>query len=167
MKVNFLSIKGFFLTRKIKKSFELALKEVGINSKKVSINVGFISDSAIQKLNSEHRKVDRVTDVLSFPFYEQVIIEAAKEEFFEKEKDPQTGLVEFGDIVICENVARMQAEKYGHSFIREVCFLALHGFLHILGYDHQTKEEEENMNGLCEKILAKIGVKRWQSLKER
>ena len=160
MKINFFTMKGFFLKNKIKKAYNLTLKNLKIEEKNIKVNVGFVSEVAIQKLNQEHRGVDKITDVLTFPLLDLKVGTFITEEIFAKEKHPQTNLLELGDIIICENVAKMQAEKYGHSLTREIVFLALHGFLHILGFDHQTDEEEKQMNTLCEKKKKKIGVKR-------
>ena len=75
--------------------------------------------------------------------------------------DPVLGAVMLGDIVISTEKAHEQSEEYGHSFSREVCFLAVHSTLHLLGYDHETSEEDEKyMNGTQEKILASMGLKR-------
>ena len=160
MKINFINIKPFFLKLKIKRAYHDVLKMLDIDKNKVTINLGYVSESAIQKLNAEHREKDKVTDVLSFPLIEFELGKWLTQEIYNQEKHPQTGLVELGDIVICETVAKMQAEKYGHSYTREVCFLAVHGFLHVLGYDHQTSEDEKKMNEITEKVLQNIGVKR-------
>ena len=77
---------------------------------------------------------------------------------FESEK--VDGLLFLGDIVICKDVAKRQAKEYGHSLKREVCFLALHSLLHLLGYDHIEKDEEKEMMAVAEKILNKFGAKR-------
>lgn len=112
-------------------------------------NVKFVSEDEIQKLNMDFRKINRATDVLSFPNYEN-----PSEEFFEEED------VFLGDIAICKSVAKKQAKEYGHSLKRELCFLALHGFLHIMGYDHIDKEDEKKMMGLAKEILKENGVER-------
>lgn len=160
MKVVFFNLKGFTLKNKTKKAFNQVLKTLKIQDKKLSVNVGYVSESAIQKLNAEHRNVNKVTDVLSFPFLQLEIGKFVTDEIYQSSKHPKTGVLELGDIVICEAVAQRQAEKYGHSVLREVVFLATHAFLHILGFDHKTQQEEEQMNGLCEKVLEQIGVKR-------
>ncbi len=160
MKVNFLNVKSFVLKHKISKIFNYALKECKIDGKNLFVNVGFVSEIAIQKLNKEYRNVDKITDVLSFPFFNLIPGQEPDYEMFEREKEPNTKLVELGDIAICENVALRQAKQFGHSFKREVCYLATHGLLHILGFDHMTEEEEKNMSALCEKFVSKFGVKR-------
>lgn len=160
MKIIFFTLKGFFLKNKIKKAFNEVLKNLKIDGKNLKVNVGFVSESAIQKLNQEHRNIDKITDVLSFPLLELEVGTFITQELYNKEKHPKTGILELGDIIICENVAKMQAQKYQHSYLREIVFLSVHGFLHILGFDHQSQQEEEQMNSLCESILTKIGVKR-------
>ena len=77
-----------------------------------------------------------------------------------EELDQDTGLVSLGDIVICKDIAKEQAKEYGHSYKREVCFLALHGILHLIGYDHEIKEEEEEMMAKAESILKEHRVLR-------
>ena len=100
----------------------------------------------IQTLNREFRKVDRVTDVLTFPAWEGEISLCAD------------GYL--GDIMICYERAKEQAEEYGHSLERELSFLAVHGVLHLLGYDHMTEEDEHRMREKQTAILDRIGVKR-------
>jgi probable rRNA maturation factor len=95
--------------------------------------------------------VDRPTDVLSFPLWEP------DEEWVIDEEEERVAL---GDIVISLPKAKEQAEAYGHSLNREVGFLAVHGFLHLLGYDHETKEEEKEMFAKQEEILSLVGLHR-------
>ena len=78
---------------------------------------------------------------------------------FEQEKDEE-GILFLGDIVICKKVAYKQAKEYGHSKKREICFLALHGLLHLLGYDHIEKKDEKLMTKTANSILEKFGVER-------
>jgi probable rRNA maturation factor len=100
----------------------------------------------IQTLNREFRNVDRVTDVLTFPAWEGEISLSAD------------GYL--GDIMICYERAREQAEEYGHSLKRELSFLAVHGVLHLLGYDHITEPDEIRMREKQTSILEGIGVTR-------
>ena len=100
----------------------------------------------IKQLNKEYRNVDKVTDVLSFPLM--------------TEDDFNDDFIDLGDIVICKEVAKLQAKKYNHSYIREVCFLSLHGLLHLLGYDHIEKDEEKIMTDLQKEILQDLKVNR-------
>lgn len=110
-------------------------------------NVILVDNEYIHELNKNYREIDRVTDVISF----------ALEDY----KDMPNGDVRvLGDIYISVEKARSQAIEYGHSFKREICFLAVHGFLHLLGYDHMIKAEEDIMFGRQELILNEAGTKK-------
>ena len=120
--------------------------------KNAELSVTFVDNGEIHALNREFRGKDKPTDVLSFPLFE------ADESFT---VDPAIGAVALGDIVISAERAKEQADEYGHSFAREVCFLAVHSTLHLLGYDHEISEEHEKyMNETQEHILAKMGLRR-------
>lgn len=116
------------------------------------VSVTFVSNERIQEINREYRDKDKPTDVISF----------AMEELGEGEMElvgtdmPRV----LGDIIISIPKAIEQAEEYGHPFIRELGFLAVHGFLHLLGYDHMTEEEEKEMFTLQKEILDEYGLKR-------
>jgi len=115
------------------------------------VSVSFVSDEEIHDLNRDYRAVDRPTDVLSFALQEG-------EDFPEPtdfEADPM-----LGDIVVSIPTAVRQAEDYGHSIEREVAFLLAHGFLHLLGYDHQSPEEEREMFQIQEEVLEQLGIPR-------
>ena len=140
--------------KKIKRLFDLALDETE-NVKDIEFSLFFVSEAEIKKLNREKRDVDKVTDVLSFPMTE---IRAGEK--IENYRDNFLGNIYLGDIAICTKRAREQAKEYGHSYSRELCFLALHGLLHIMGYDHMTKKDEKEMMDLSEKILQKAGYRR-------
>jgi probable rRNA maturation factor len=116
----------------------------------VAVSVICVDDERIHELNREHRGIDRPTDVLSFS---------------QLEGEEMAGLPEgeplpVGDIVISVERVAAQAEEYGHSFERELGFLVGHGMLHLLGYDHQTPEEEAAMMAKTEEILAELGLTR-------
>ncbi|AUS09457.1 rRNA maturation RNase YbeY [Laceyella sacchari] len=117
----------------------------------VEVSVTIVDNERIHQLNKEYRDVDRPTDVLSFPLWEP------DEEWVIDEEEERVAL---GDIVISLPKAKEQAEAYGHTLDREVGFLAVHGFLHLLGYDHETKEEEEEMFAKQEEILSLVGLHR-------
>ncbi|MEN6594812.1 MAG: rRNA maturation RNase YbeY [Clostridiaceae bacterium] len=101
----------------------------------------------IQTLNRTYRKIDRVTDVLTFPAWEGEAILCPKDEYL-------------GDIAICYERALEQAEEYNHSLERELAFLAVHGSLHLMGYDHMTSEDEAVMFAKQEEILLSLGLPR-------
>lgn len=112
----------------------------------------FVDDNEIRELNYQYREKNCPTDVLSFAILE----ENDEEPDFE---DP-IGEMLLGDIVISLERAVVQAEEYGHSFERELAFLTVHGILHLLGYDHETEEEEKLMFARQEEILAHLGITR-------
>lgn len=115
------------------------------------VAVTVVDNEQIHALNKEYRQVDRPTDVLSFPLWEP------GEDWVISEEEETVPL---GDIVISYPKAKEQAEEYGHSIERELGFLAVHGFLHLLGYDHETAEEEKEMFQRQEEILQQAGLHR-------
>ena len=115
------------------------------------LNILFTDDEGICALNREFRNIDRPTDVLSFPAYE---LDGLFSECAQRlELEMLDGYVFLGDIAISLERAQAQAAEYGHSLVRETAFLALHGTLHLLGYDHMTPEDEESMTGKQKEIL--------------
>lgn len=113
------------------------------------VDVSFVDDEQIKALNFEHRKIDSSTDVLSFPLGENGVYD----------KNPQTGSLLLGDIVISVEHAISQAELYGHTLRREVAFLTVHSMLHLLGYDHVNGGlEEMQMREKEEDILKELGL---------
>lgn len=122
--------------------------------KDAEVSVSFVDNETIHKLNLEYRGKDKPTDVLSFP-----MTDGDDEE--EDDIDLSTGAVMLGDIIISAEKAMEQANEYGHGIEREICFLAVHSTLHLLGYDHETSEDDEKyMNQTQEAILQKIGLTR-------
>ena len=115
----------------------------------VELSVTFTDNENIRKLNNEFRQIDRETDVLSFPLGDESF-----------EVDPDNDAVLLGDIVISLEKARSQAEEYGHSFRREVAFLLTHSLFHLLGYDHETPDEEKEMFEKQERALERLGITR-------
>ncbi len=110
-------------------------------------NVIIINNEKIREINREYRNIDRETDVISFAL--------------EDEKSfNRTDIRVLGDIYISIDKARSQALEYGHSFKRELYFLAVHGFLHLLGYDHMKKEDEDVMFKKQEEVLSRYGIER-------
>ncbi len=115
------------------------------------VSVTFTDNEGIHALNKQYRNVDRPTDVLSFPLMD-----------FSGESDEPVAdepVVSLGDIVLSLERAREQAEEYGHSFEREVAFLTVHSMLHLLGYDHETSEQDEcDMRARQSKIMDILGL---------
>ena len=115
------------------------------------VSVTFTDDASIHELNKKFRGVDRPTDVLSFPLFDY----AGESE--EPPVDELLGML--GDVVLSLETAARQAEEYGHSFEREVAFLTVHSMLHLLGYDHETGEEDEReMRAKQTKIMSDLGL---------
>ena len=123
----------------------------------VEISVVLTDNEEIRTLNSLHRNIDRATDVLSFPMFEYDENGEIIEDYAEFN---EMGELCLGDIVISMERAHEQAEEYGHSSEREIGFLTVHSMLHLLGYDHMTPEDEEEMFGYQREILDKIGLVR-------
>lgn len=124
------------------------------------IEITFVTEDEIRALNADNRGIDRVTDVLSFPYQNGIKGKILNIADYSDDIDPESGNLMIGAIAICEKRAEEQAEEYGHSLRREVCYLALHGILHCFGYDHIGKSEEEEMTALAEKIMNKINLTR-------
>ncbi len=128
--------------RAMELSIETCLERQGLAGSEVSLSI--VDDREMHELNLRYRNVDRTTDVLSFPLEE------------ERPKEPCL----LGDIVVSAPRARQQAGEYGHSLLREMSFLVVHGTLHLLGYDHMTPEEDQEMQRLQEDVLAALGIAR-------
>lgn len=128
--------------------------------KRIKVNLSFVDEKTIRELNKDTRNIDKVTDVLTYPYVELRPKEKLKLSDYELEMDPDDNRLLIGDIYICIKRAEEQSKEYGHSLNREMCFLFCHGLLHILGYDHIKKEDEEVMTGLQTEILDKLNIKR-------
>ena len=121
------------------------------------VNVLFTDDEGIHQINLDMREVDRPTDVLSFPMFDLRPGEHPSEE----DADPATGLVPLGDMCISLERAAAQAEEFGHSVERELCYLTVHSVLHLLGYDHLDEGPmKAQMREREEAILGALGVGR-------
>ena len=124
------------------------------------VNLLLTMNEEIHQMNMEFREIDRPTDVLSFPMVDYE--EAGEFDFLEELDEyfhPESGELMLGDIVISLEQAALQAEEYGHSFEREVAFLTVHSMLHLLGYDHETSEEDEaDMRHRQSEIMEQMGL---------
>lgn len=145
--------------RRLEQLLEIAGETEGIASGEVALT--FVDDEAIRRMNRDFRGLDKPTDVLSFAMRElgegelEIVYEDAGED------DAGFDFVEpLGDIVISVPRAKAQSEEYGHSLEREIGFLFVHGFLHLIGYDHQDEASEREMFGKQEQILRKAGLTR-------
>ena len=131
------------------KAADFALEEEGIDSENTSISVSFVDMNEIHVLNREYRGVDRATDVLSFPMFEPGEITLLED-----------GETELGDVVICREKAKEQAEEFGHSYERELIYLFTHSIFHLLGYDHENEDEKAEMRAKEELVMEKLGISR-------
>ena len=133
--------------KEIEKLMDYACKYMKLDN--VTFNIIIVDNEEIHRINKEYRGIDRPTDVISFAL--------------EDEKDmiitSDVGRI-LGDIYISIDKCRSQAEEYGHSFLRELAFLSVHGFLHLQGYDHMEPEDEKVMFKLQDEILDSYGIKR-------
>lgn len=135
----------------LERALQFASKREGLSGE-TEMSVNFVDDREIQELNRNYRQKDSPTDVISF----------AMQELGEGEikiDGPDMPII-LGDIVISVDRAEEQAEEYGHSLEREFAFLTIHGFLHLLGYNHLNDEEEKEMFDLQNKILSEFGIER-------
>lgn len=129
----------------LKKVIKKTLKHEKV--KNAFFSIIFVDEKEIQRINKEYRKIDKITDVISFAFEDNEDLVYNK-------------IRVLGDIYICIPRMLEQAKSYGHSVKRELSFLTVHGLLHLLGYDHMKKEEEEVMFALQELVLNETGIKR-------
>ncbi|MFD1772911.1 rRNA maturation RNase YbeY [Paenibacillus rhizophilus] len=136
---------------------EKAGKLEGVGSGEVDLT--FVDNERIHELNREYRGIDRPTDVLSFALNESG--EDEPEIVYEVDEEESEGIPDMlGDIIISVTRAKEQADDYGHSLERELGFLFVHGFLHLLGYDHQDEASEAEMMGKQEQVLSQVGLTR-------
>ena len=129
--------------------YETCFKEENLYDYKIYISIILSSEKYIQEINSKYRKIDKVTDVLSFPMFEKYDIENAKE-----------NEEVLGDIIVCISKVEEQAKEYGHSFEREFAYMLVHGFYHLMGYDHIEEEDKKEMRAKEENILKKLNLER-------
>lgn len=128
--------------------------------KRIRVNLNFISSDEIRKLNKSTREIDKVTDVLTYPYINLKPNEKLRLKDYSLDIDPEDKILTIGDIYICTERAVEQARLYNHTLKREVCFLFCHGMLHLLGYDHIERADEEIMTKLQEEIMTKLNIGR-------
>ena len=138
----------------VKKVFDKCFEEEKIEDSKLYITVTFTSPENIQKINKEYRNIDKATDVLSFPMFEKKELENKIQEKDFLHEDI------LGDIVISIEKVKEQAKEYGHSFERELSYMLVHGFYHLMGYDHIEEEDKKEMRKKEEKVLEKLKIVR-------
>lgn len=131
----------------IDKVFETCFKEENLYDSKIYISIILTDEENIQKINKEYRNIDKATDVLSFPMFEPEEIEEAK-----------TREEVLGDIIVCMPIVKKQAAEYEHSEEREFAYMLVHGFYHVMGYDHMVEEDKVKMRAKEEIVLKKLGI---------
>lgn len=140
------------VTREILETMEKALgcclELEHIDQERSEISVTFVDEEEIRCLNRDYRDTDKVTDVLSFP------------QFDDLNDLPEVGEICLGDVVICKEKAMQQAEEFGHTFEREIIYLFTHSILHLLGYDHMDDEEKREMREREEQVMSYLGIGR-------
>ncbi len=138
----------------IEKCAKKVLEEIDFDA---FVDVTIVDDENIRQLNAEYRNKDTVTDVLSFPMYEFLNGKPLEQ----LEKDPETGKIMLGDMILNYSKALEQAKEYSHSPARECGFLTVHSVLHLLGYDHEREEDDRIlMREHEEKALRSLGLVR-------
>ena len=130
---------------------ETAFKEENLNNKNVYINIILTNPDNIRKTNKQYRNIDKETDVLSFPMFEKEEIDNLK---------THKNLIQevLGDIMISIERVELQANEYGHSFERELAYMLVHGFYHLMGYDHIEEEDKKQMRAKEEIVLNKLNI---------
>ena len=138
----------------VKKVLDKCFEEEGLLDSKLIMTITFTTPEEIKKINKKYRKIDKATDVLSFPMFE-------KDELDEKIKRGEFPYEDvLGDVIISIEKVREQAEEYGHSFERELSYMLVHGFYHLMGYDHIEEEDKKIMRPKEEKILNELKITR-------
>ena len=138
----------------VEKVLHKCFEEEGLLDSKLIITITFTTPEDIRKINKKYRKIDKATDVLSFPMFE-------KAELDEKIKNKDFLYEDvLGDVIISIDKVKEQAEEYGHSFERELSYMLVHGFYHLMGYDHIEEEDKKIMRPKEEKILNELKITR-------
>ncbi|WP_332275814.1 rRNA maturation RNase YbeY [Bacillus velezensis] len=137
--------------QEVEKLLQFAAEKEGVQDQ-AEVSVTIVTNEEIREINRDYRGKDTPTDVISFALEEEGEDEV---EIVGADMPPV-----LGDIIISADRTKEQAEEYGHTFMRELGFLAVHGFLHLLGYDHMTKEEEEEMFSKQKDLLDEYGLTR-------
>ena len=136
------------LLQKMEEGAVICADQEGIDPDRVEISLTLVDAEEIQQLNRDYRNVDKVTDVLSFP------------QFDDLNELPEDGEIMLGDVIICRQRAEEQAEEFGHSVEREMVYLFVHSVCHLLGYDHMEEDEKAEMRAKEESVMEQINVTR-------
>lgn len=152
---------------KIHEAYDYAIKVLKLKCQDLEVNINFVSPKEIKRLNNRFRSNNNVTDVLSFPNLleegrvdMQLITDKLTKENFLHEVNRETGCIPLGDICICKKVVYQHAKEYDNSRLREMTYMAVHGLLHLLGYDHMKEEDKAIMRNMEEKIMKHVDLER-------
>lgn len=138
----------------IKRVVEKCFEVENLLDSKLIMTITLTTPENIRKINKKYRKIDKATDVLSFPMFE-------KAELDEKIKNKDFLYEDvLGDIIISIEKVKEQAEEYGHSFERELSYMVVHGFYHLMGYDHIEEKDKKVMRPKEEKVLEQLNITR-------
>ena len=137
---------------KYQKVIEKCYQEEKLNNTKLCVNIILTDPKNIKEANKKYRNIDKETDVLSFPMFEKKELEQkiANKEFIHEDV--------LGDIIISIQKVKEQAEEYGHSFERELSYMVVHGFYHLMGYDHIEEQDKKIMRPKEDKILNELDI---------
>ena len=138
----------------IERAVKTVMKDKNI-PEELDVNVLIVSPEEIRSINNETRNIDKVTDILSFPYFEY-----DTPGVFDEEKNEWNEEDILGDIVVCADMVKSQAEEYGHSEKRELAFLIVHSMLHITGYDHMEEVDAAVMEAEQKRIMDILGISR-------
>ena len=138
------------ITKVLEKCYEIE----GLKNSKLDITITLTNPENIHQINKEYRNIDRATDVLSFPMFEKEELDKkiANNEFEHEDV--------LGDIIISIEKVEEQAKEYGHSFERELSYMVVHGFYHLMGYDHIEEADKKIMRPKEEKVLTELKIER-------
>lgn len=134
----------------IEQVVQACFQEEKLNSKNLYINIILTTPANIKNINKQYRDIDKETDVLSFPMFEKDEIQKINTQIQEV----------LGDIIISIEKVKEQAVDYGHTFTRELAYMVVHGFYHLMGYDHMEEEDKKQMRSKEETILNKLEITR-------
>ena len=137
----------------IKKVIDECFKNENMQGLKLYVSITLTVPEVIHKLNKEYRNIDKATDVLSFPMFEAEELEQIKKESLDEEDI-------LGDMVISIPRVEEQAVEYGHSFERELAYMCVHSFYHLLGYDHMIEEDKKKMRAKEDEVLNILKITR-------
>lgn len=152
------------ITNETKELLSNLLKESFIQNNQdcnlIELEFSLIESEEMLELNTRTRGIEYATDVLSFPALEDCLTKKINKKNYPHDVNMENGLIYFGEIVINQDRAKEQAEEYGHSYNRELCYLFVHGVMHLLGYDHENEDDKKVMREQEEKVLTKYNITR-------